>query len=247
MNQVFLILAHKNPQQLLMLINQLQSSESYFFIHIDKKSKIEDFKSMTNKIKNIFFIEERYSIDWGSFNMIKASLSLINAVFLQNLTYSHAHLLSGEDILIKPKNELFRFFSENPTTNFIDFFKLPCKYWENGGLERLTKYYFKNAKSHKNYYKRIPIKIFERFFNKILIVIFPNLKKKLRDDINYYGGSQWWSITIESIDYINNYVRTNPAEVRFFKYAYVPDEVFFQTILLNRSIHKIHFSDMIDN
>ncbi len=236
MNQVFLILVHKNPQQLLMLLKQLESNESHFLIHVDLKSEIEDFKALTKSIKNIHYIKERYNVGWGSFNMVKATLALIKELMNQNLKYSHAHLLSGEDILIKPISKLNNFFSENSDTSYIDYFILPCKYWPQGGLPKLTKYYFKNCKKHNNLLKRILFKAFELFVNHIVVQIFPFLKKRLDKNLNYYGGSQWWSLTKESIHYLYNYIQDNPSYCKFFKYSHIPDEIFFQTILLNSEL-----------
>ena len=106
MNQVFLILVHKQPKQLLMLLKQLESNESHFIIHVDLKSEIQDFKSITTNIKNIHYVNERYDVGWGSISIVKATLALIKELHSNNLNYSHAHLLSGEDILIKDRKSV---------------------------------------------------------------------------------------------------------------------------------------------
>jgi len=236
MNQFFLLLVHQNPEQLQLLLKQLESEESHFLIHLDLKSNISEFKHATQSIKNITYIEERYNVGWGSFNMVKATLALIKEVLNQDMEYSHAHLLSGEDILIKPVSEANTFFSGNADTCYMQYFKLPCKYWHKGGIPKLTKYYFENSRRGKSLIQRIPIKIFERFVNIIGVRILPFLKKKLNKEIDYYGGSQWWSLTKESLIYIYKYVQENPSYVAFFKYSHIPDEIFFQTILLNSDL-----------
>ena len=38
---------------------------------------------------------------------------------------------------------------------------------------------------------------------------------------------------ILQIEYINNFILQNNAFVNYFKYVFIPDEVFFQTIILN--------------
>lgn len=233
MNQIFLLLVHKNPQQLLLFLEQLECPESFFLVHVDHKSKIKNFLPIATKINNIRFIEERYNVGWGSYNMIKATLALVKAANSLNIEYSHAHLLSGEDILIKPQKELFHFFSKNPNLDYVDFFSLPCKYWKNGGLERISRYYFGNFNKQGHFILRIPIKIIELLVNNIIVLIFPSLKKHLRNDICYYGGSQWWSITKESINFILDFVKDNPDFNKFYTYSFIPDEMFFQTILLN--------------
>jgi hypothetical protein len=48
-----------------------------------------------------------------------------------------------------------------------------------------------------------------------------------------FGGPGYWCITKECAQYINKFVKENPRYVRFFKYAYISDEIFFHTIIMN--------------
>jgi len=56
---------------------------------------------------------------------------------------------------------------------------------------------------------------------------------KLPPNISLYGGSQWWCLTRECIHYIYHFVVNNPGFVEYCKHLFVPDEIFFQTIVLN--------------
>ena len=236
MNQVFLILAHKNPQQLLLLLNQLESSKSFFFIHTDKKSKIEDFKSASVAIQNVNFISERYHIKWGSFNMVKATLALMKEAEKSDITYSHVHLLSGEDVRIKSIENLQTYFSDHSDFSFLNHFALPCAYWPDGGMQRITEYYFDNSPRKIKSVKRILLKIAAQFLNKVAVHVFPFLKKRPDKNIIYHGGSQWWSLNKESVGFILQYIEYYPDFVKFFKYSFIPDEIFFHTILLNSDL-----------
>jgi hypothetical protein len=229
MNQVFLILVHKNPHQLLMLLNQLESNESHFFIHVDLKSQIEDFVEVTKSVKNIRFIKERYDHYWGSFQLTMATIALIKELNSNtDLNYSHAHLISGEDLLIKPIQKLNQFFSENTGINYMNFSPFPVDGWWNGGYYRITNYHFgKFTRSNTFIGKSIL-----RAYNCIYL-LFPFLKKRLIKDLKFYGGAAWWSLTKDSINYIDDYVKDNPAFIHFFRYSLIADEIFFQTIILN--------------
>ncbi|MEH3111742.1 beta-1,6-N-acetylglucosaminyltransferase [Pedobacter terrae] len=50
---------------------------------------------------------------------------------------------------------------------------------------------------------------------------------------NLYSGSQWWSFPINLIHYILNFLEAHPDYIYYFKQVYLPDESFFQTLLLN--------------
>jgi hypothetical protein len=236
MNQVFLILAHKMPQQLHKLITQLESPVSYFFIHLDLKCNIDEFKSASPLVTNVHFIEERYRIDWGSFNMVKATLALLKEVEKSNITYSHVHLLSGEDLRIKSIENLEKYFTEHAEFSFLNHFPLPCPYWPQGGMNRITEYHFDNSPKNILSVKKIILKAAAQFLNKIAVPIFPFLRKKPDKNIIYHGGSQWWSLNSKSLGFILQFIENHPDFVKFFKFSFIPDEIFFHTILLNSDL-----------
>ena len=50
-----------------------------------------------------------------------------------------------------------------------------------------------------------------------------------------FGGGSYWCLRKEHIQYIYDFVETdsNQEFINFFKHVHIPDEIFFQTILLN--------------
>jgi len=58
-------------------------------------------------------------------------------------------------------------------------------------------------------------------------------KKKFIKGYNPYGGWAWWTLTYECSKYLLNTYRQNPKFKHFFKYSWTPDEMVYQTILLN--------------
>lgn len=71
MNIAYCISAYKDEKQLLRLITALNSNTSYFFIHIDKKVNIKNFQEILRDYSNVFFLKERYYIQWGGWNQVK--------------------------------------------------------------------------------------------------------------------------------------------------------------------------------
>ncbi len=49
-----------------------------------------------------------------------------------------------------------------------------------------------------------------------------------------YKGSQWFSLHRDAVRYVLDFVRHNPGYVRHFRRTSIPDEAFFQTMLLNQ-------------
>lgn len=60
MNIVYLILAHNNSMHLQRLINAISSNSSDIFIHIDRKSNMQNFSSVNGD--RVHFILERIPV-----------------------------------------------------------------------------------------------------------------------------------------------------------------------------------------
>lgn len=84
MKIAFLILCHKNPNQINKMINTLDDEDVSFYLHIDKKSGI------SNKIikkENVFILDESKCLDikWGQNQMIHATTNLLKEAFYSNI------------------------------------------------------------------------------------------------------------------------------------------------------------------
>ena len=53
-----------------------------------------------------------------------------------------------------------------------------------------------------------------------------------------YGGSQWWTLSREAINYIVQFIDRSPAFISFSKQSFIPDEFFIQTIISNSAFAK---------
>jgi len=79
------------------------------------------------------------------------------------------------------------------------------------------------------------------FITLALSRIFPE-KRKIPGGITIYGGSAWWSMTKECAEFVISSYAKNKVLRRFFKYTLIPDEMYFQTILMNSA-----FSTFLEN
>lgn len=61
---------------------------------------------------------------------------------------------------------------------------------------------------------------------------YPNFEM-VNSVIKIYGGSQWWSFPMRLVDYILEFLDDNPAFIKYFQSVLIPDESFFQTLILN--------------
>lgn len=221
-----MVLAHKNFEQIKMLIDQISDEQTDIFIHIDKKNDAlyQQLQSETHKNNNVFIIEDRVSVNWSGFSQIDATLNLIKKVVRINRDYDYVSLISGQCFPIKSNDYIRDFLTENKGKEFIEYMDITNneKY-----LYRLKIYnFFREHKHIRKLYMRIIDNILRRIQK-------PIIKRKNFKNMRLYRGSQWFTITFDCLKYVLNYIEENPFILEDFKYTLVPDEHFFQIIIMN--------------
>ena len=105
----YLIMVHKNIEQVQRLVNALDSEYNDIYIHIDKKYHCDKQKITTSFSK--LYIFSNIDVKWGDYSIVECELLLLKKAI--NGNYSYYHLLSGEDFPIKKKSEIYNFFEKN--------------------------------------------------------------------------------------------------------------------------------------
>lgn len=236
MEKIYLILAHKSSEQIEKQINALQEEKVTFYIHIDLKSDLNEFKNL-ERIPNVILIKERVDCIWGDFSIVIATLNLIKNV-IKNHNDGFCILMSGNDYPIKSKKVINSFLNENKDKIFINLRNAETV-WPNFN-ERIDKYrinlssnrdhflLLKQGLSKKNLKHFIKGRIALKDF---IFVLFK--KRKININMKFYGGSQWWAMNINDLIKIYDFIQSNKSELfPFFKYSHVPDEFFFHTIIM---------------
>ncbi|MGJ1194482.1 beta-1,6-N-acetylglucosaminyltransferase [Sphingobacterium siyangense] len=237
MRKIYIITAHKNPLQLNRLISVLNDSNSFFYIHLDLKSDLDTFKSIISS-PNIYFIPNRVDCIWADFSQVEATLNLIDAVIENGIICSsQVTFLSGQDYPIKDLKYINKFLFENYGTSYITTESILKE--DTGFLKKLYAYKI-NKSSNKNdfifFSNKNPLKSVLFFlagkinFDQLSIV----LKKRVMPfAMEPFRGSNWWSMPIETLVSIKDFVNENYIELKsFFQYVVSADEYFFQTILM---------------
>lgn len=229
MSIAYLILAHQNIAQLAILIDMLtDGNKNYCFLHLDKHlnapSVLRELTKLT-KSKNWHSIKDRVNINWGGFGMVEATLSLLlEALNFKKMKFDYISLHSGMDLPIKSNDDIKKYLSAHQGQQFMDYFELPNnENWSgNGGLDRVSYYWFIDELGYLEAENIVNAQKAYKLEKKN-----PGFNGKL------YGGSQWWTITVDCATYIIIFLNETPEFRHFFKYACIADELFFQTILLN--------------
>ena len=225
--QAILITAYKNYHHLEDLVNFFDGSFN-IYIHIDKKSSIskENLNKLSSK-ERVQYVSQQYKINWGGINHLKAILDLIKEA-INNKENEYFHLITGHDYPIKPLEEFSQFFEKNKGNDFMEYHTLPYSSWPENGMDRLSRYNIYDLLDGRTGVNERLIKGFSKLqkaigFKRSFSKNFPPL----------FGGSTYWSLKRESLEYVFQYMNDHPKYLKRFNYSFCSEEIFFQTILLN--------------
>ena len=118
MKHAWLIIAHNEFDVLRQLIFMLDSPESDFYIHFDKK--LGSLPKLHVQSGHLIFLEERIDVRWGTVSQIETELLLFETA-LKHGGYSFYHLLSGTHLPLVPLTELSAFYASHSGEEIMRF------------------------------------------------------------------------------------------------------------------------------
>lgn len=223
----YLILAHSDAEHFKRLVNRLNYNCD-FYVHVDKKTDITLYKNKVISNSNVYFLENRFKVYWGGFNMIKATKELLNKALISPIDYQRYVLLSGADYPLVSNEKIHAFFEQNKNIEFLRGFNIRKSNSKNY-LNQIKCFYFMDTN-----------KFLARAIKKLTTYI--QLKKpyiKTRNGIfDVYFGSQWWAITQNCARECLEIARNNKEIDKYFKYSFSPDEKYFHTLFFNSSFKE---------
>jgi hypothetical protein len=209
----YVISAYRSPAHLGRLVHRLHTgARTTFTVHVDRKTSDDVYAAMRAGVSDldVRFLP-RHECHWGGFGHVQASLKGLRAVLEREPHPDFVVLLSGQDYPIKSNAYIQDFLERGDGRSFFLHFPLPTKNWANGGLDRFRRWHLRYRGLHLS----LP------------------LRRRLPDGVVPWGGSAYWIVSGRAARTIVEFVDANPSYVRFFRHVDIPDELFFQTILLN--------------
>ncbi len=217
MNSVFLILIHANSNQLRRLINKLVIGNSTIFLHLDLKVDIVQFEEYRT-FPNIIFITKRVKVNWGAYSMVQCMVNSFKEMIPHFEQHQYVSVLSGQDYPLMPLEEMNVFLKQHQGKAFMEFYPVYTEWVE--AIPRLEKFHLTNFSFPGN-----------SMLESLLNLMLP--KRIPPKELSYVGRSQWFTITIEHIEYIVNFLESNSHIKRFFTLTWGSDEIVFQSILFS--------------
>lgn len=231
----FIILAHRYPQLLRRIIERLHYKEWGFFVHVDSKSDIAPFQRELNGLNASITWLTREDGRWGGFGIVQATLNGLQAVLQSDCEYDHTVLLSGQTYPIKPTQQIAEFFKQHHGQSILHYHGVPDSSWAdtNDGLDRIERYHFMfRGWPRVHPPLRKPTTPKEYLLQQLFAVRFP-AKRRFPGGFVPYGGSQWWCLSHDVVEYVVDFCSRNRNFVKYHRYTLLADEIFFHSIILN--------------
>ena len=154
----------------------------------------------------------RHPVHWGSFSPVRAALEGVDALLAAPERLDYGVLLTGQDYPLRPAATIESTLESADGRSFIAYRPPSGRF-----LRRLTRWHW-----HGNILGR-RVRLPNRF-------IRLTVRRKLPAGLVPYTGTAHWCLSRECLEYV---ATRDPELVRFFLRSAVPDESFFQTLLMN--------------
>ncbi|SLJ98090.1 beta-1,6-N-acetylglucosaminyltransferase [Salegentibacter salarius] len=259
----YLILAHKNPEQLYRLITRLDSNNVNFFIHIDKAVDISTFSTGLSGLSNVYFLKDKYRLitPWSDINGCKVLITLLRMVYEKVKTNAYCIFLSGQDYPLKDNIYIYNYLKTHYGKNFISLNQITNIWPEwRTRLERYNFHFPNNQRVFKGIFPLADKRCFTtgNLKNSFYIAKRLGLAKVLQtffkpkrfhpSHIEPVGGSAFWALPIETVDELLVYINKHPEFLDYHEYTHVPDEILFHSIVnLLKQPHEIAESTTYTN
>lgn len=238
----YLIIANNRFEQLRFLLSLLDDPRNDIYLLIDKKTPLTqpDKQKLHACVKlTTLLILHDVKITWGTYSQIAAEMELFETAS-KNEKYDYYHLISGQDLPLRNQDYIHDFFDKHPDKIFLT---IPCQ-------EIYQKVRIPERVLYNHYFIRFYGK---SSLNSATKKFFRGLEKLNFGIQKLVGTTKRRRNNLPSIKYASkyasNWVSLNDVAVRYivsqknfihktFRYAFLCDELFVPTVLLNNDRFK---------
>lgn len=236
--QAVLITAYKDAKQLDELLKTLYGKFKVY-LHIDAKSEELQELEIKNRYPQVKIVK-KFRINWGGVNHLKAILELL-AMAAEDAEIKYIHVISGQDFPVRNIKDFYQQFENS------DKIYMSCIGQEGFPDVINERLYYPVLNSNWDSRKRSI-----RIINALTKAVQKGLRIERRTIGNFSyicKGMVWVSLPKEAARYILDYLQRNPQLMRDLQHTLIPEEFFFQTLLVNSEYnekivkHNLRYTD----
>jgi hypothetical protein len=222
----YLILVHRYPQQFKRLFRAIYDPRNHYLVHIDKRSgaaMLDEVRDFLAPYRNAEVLPAKKA-QWGGYSLVDAELRGIERLLEMGKNWSHFINLSGQDFPLRTQTQIIAHLDANPGREFIRV--LDQEKIRPDTMARIRKYYVEGT-------SRVHGTFIDRRF--------------LANAIPYIG-TQWMIVSRQFCEFVSTDSEARRYKA-FYRNTFIPDEGFFQTVMMNTTAHAEIVNDdlrMID-
>jgi hypothetical protein len=241
----YLLLCHQDPDRVIAQVTHLVAQGDYVALHFDARSARQDFDKIYSAFRSngqVHIVRRRVKCGWGQWSLVRATLATLQGAYQHFDQATHFYLISGDCMPIKSATHIKQCLS-GTDRDYIENHDFFNGFWINTGIQRdrLTYRHVFNERRQKRLYD-LSLRIQRKL----------GMARDIPTGLNVRIGSQWWCLRRSTVQRVLKFTRRNRRIIQFFKTTWIPDEIFFQTIvprlipadeIENRPPTFLHFSN----
>lgn len=223
----FVILAHRNLNRTAQLSRVLADGGARVVIHVDARCDDVQFQMLRAQIgahPGIRLVG-RIECDWGMYSLVRATLASVALLIDTWPGVAMVANLSGDTLPIRPVAAILAHISANADSDMIGSVPVETGEWIKGGLreERLRYWFPLGWRRHRWLFDRL-----------VLVQRALGIRRRVPAGLSPRFGSQFWCLRRQTLQAILDDPDRDRFE-RFFKWTWIPDESYFQTLAARHS------------
>lgn len=216
----YFLLVHRYPNQFKRLFRAIYSPLNEYLVHIDKRAGPALRRELGKFLKdypNASLLKSQ-NVVWGGYSMVETELRGMKQLLKQSSKWDHFINLSGQDFPLKTQSTIRKFLKVNKGKDFI--LTANQKNERLNTLNRIENYFVESDNGFSG-------KPFKRAY--------------LRGVTPYIGG-QWKILSRLTVEFFTNNSKVDKF-ITYYKNTLIPDESFFQTVIMNSGLEERVISD----
>lgn len=221
MSSVFLVLAHRDPDQLARLLGELVGSSRRVYVHLDARVDARPFRLAVERrcaaADGLHWVGDRQPVRWGGWSVVAATLAAAAQARSDGPVHRYT-LLSGSCLPVRPVAEI----ADLPVDR--EYLRIDRTLDPRGGeqSEKVNRLWWNDHRLLARLGGRFPAR---------WAASSPPVRQ----------GSAWWSLTAGCLHQAMHRLDQDPQLRRAFRHTHCPDELVLPTLVADSA-----YADRID-
>jgi hypothetical protein len=222
--QVFLIQAHKDIGQLNALVEHLRDDDFLVYVNLDRKCDLDP--AAVHPAARL--VRERIDVHWGTFSQVQAVLNSLRQIVAEVADFDKVLFLSAQDFPLLSNAALKAELASLRGRELLDTVAIGRAPGQWAADYRYQ--YFHPQDGGR--VRRLAAALANRAMRA------SGIRRRMHGGLQPWGGSSWWALSRDCVRMLLERVDREPGLARYFATVACPDEMFFQTIVMNSPLRE---------